>query len=105
MTFYHSRLADELTRMIVSLKLLWFLSNIANSVEMKILHKTTPLSHQLPFFKLLFKMHTFTLMFKTYNKIIDYRIFTQEFARPDHRFDGSIHAEEEHYPLLSNSNL
>ncbi len=44
MTFYHSRLADEPTDKVVSLKFLWFLSNVANSVEMKVLHKTTPIS-------------------------------------------------------------
>ncbi len=44
MTFYHSRLADEPTGTIVSLKLLWFLSNGENSVETKVLHKMTPIS-------------------------------------------------------------
>ncbi len=33
MVFYHSRFADEPTDMIVSLLLLWFLSNVVNNVE------------------------------------------------------------------------
>ncbi len=41
---YHSGLDDEPTDTIVSLKFLWFLSNVANSVETKVLHKTTPIS-------------------------------------------------------------
>ncbi len=42
--FYHSRLIDEPTGMIVSLSFLWLLGNVANSVETKVLHKTTPIS-------------------------------------------------------------
>ncbi len=53
MTFYHSRLADEPS--IVSL-LVRVVPNVANSVETKVFHKTT-LSHQLPYIKLLFKLH------------------------------------------------
>ena len=38
--FYHSRLADEPTSLkIESLQFLWFLSNVANSVETKVIHK------------------------------------------------------------------
>ncbi len=65
MTFYHSRLADEPTDTIVSLKFLWFLSNVANSVETNVLHKTTPIFnyHILSYF--LNCTHCITLMFKT----------------------------------------
>ncbi len=40
---------------IVSLLFLWFLNNVANSVETKDLHKRTPISDQIHV-KLLFKM-------------------------------------------------
>ncbi len=75
MTFYYSRLADEPTGTIVSLESLWFLSNVANSVETKVLHKTSPIAlTTIGYVKLLFKTHvllSITLMFKTYNKIVD----------------------------------
>ncbi len=41
MIFYHSRLGDEPTGTIESLQFLWFLSNVVNSIETKVLHKTT----------------------------------------------------------------
>ncbi len=57
MTLYHSSLADETTGTIVSLLFMWFLSNVANSAETKVLHKTTPISSITINVKLLFKMH------------------------------------------------
>ena len=44
MIFYHSRLSDEPTGTIVSLRFLWCLSNVANSVETNVLHNTNPIS-------------------------------------------------------------
>ncbi len=56
--FYHTRLANELTGAIESLQLLWFLSNVANSVKTKVLHKMTPISRTTRHNnKLLFKIH------------------------------------------------
>ena len=56
MIFYHSRLADEPTGTIEYLYFFWFLSNVANIVETKVLHKMT-LSQELPNINLLFKMY------------------------------------------------
>ena len=43
MIFYHIRLANEPTGKLESnLYFLWLLSNVANSTEMKVLHKTKP---------------------------------------------------------------
>ena len=51
------RLADEPTGTILSLQLLWLLSNVGNSIETKVLHKMNPVSIiELPF-KLLSKMN------------------------------------------------
>ena len=55
MIFYHSRLADEPTGTIDSLWFLWFLNNVANSVEMKVVHEMTPIS-RTTYNKLLFKI-------------------------------------------------
>ena len=54
--------ADEYTGAMKSLSLLWFLSNVANSVETNVLHTTIPLQ-ELPYIKFFFKcMHCITLM-------------------------------------------
>ncbi len=56
MIFYHNRLDDGPTGTTVSLHFLWLMSTVANSVETKVRHKTTPTSTTI-IIMLLFKMY------------------------------------------------
>ncbi len=52
---YHSRLADEHTGPIEFLSVVWFLGNVANNVETKVLHK---MNQEMSFIKQFKKMYT-----------------------------------------------
>ena len=50
MIFYHSKLADEPTGTTELLLVVWFMSNVANSIKTEVLHNTT--SYLTPYIKL-----------------------------------------------------